>query len=361
LGEYDALPKGEYSYEYDEWNPKTKKNDKIPAKVGMVDLQWGMPYFAQWRVDFLVRKDTAKNDLRTRQMLIPEGDGKWRFAKLEQGLAHKQNEQVVVRGLPGQYPSWFHNDAAKTGRVSPLEENYAVIVYPYDRGRETPLDAVTFMDLFREIIGKGPCEYILTAQANVDEGLAACPSTYEIESYDKMGQVVKRRAKVEELLNRTYKFLHSCHNRLTQYQQCKQRTQTLLKAYGSKNADKAKQINNKLRSIIERIPEPLKPLAELEAEWKPAFDAYRATLNSDEPAAKATRAELGEKIRQMGGKSEGMLMSGARKYLKQLRTQAGVEGALHPDFLETATQIRAIVTESLKGPIAHEMMNADMR
>ena len=69
-------------------------------------------------------------------------------------------------------PSWFsgsewrlHLETSRqhmmTHKQVPVPEHLLAINYPRDRVRETPLDALTLVDVMRQSLAAGPCEYIL--------------------------------------------------------------------------------------------------------------------------------------------------------------------------------------------------------
>ena len=114
-------------------------------------------------------------------------------AGARQGLA---SESLPIPTLPAagdtpysdvyyhpRVPSWFtgnqwrlHLETRRqlmlTHQVVPWPEQLLAINYPRDRVRETPLDALTLVDIMRQSLGTGPCEYILDL-----EGLNCTRST----------------------------------------------------------------------------------------------------------------------------------------------------------------------------------------
>ena len=64
------------------------------------------------------------------------------------------------------------------------------MIYPVNRVNETPLEAFTVVDLVRNTLGVGPCEYILDLEGNRLEykGRATCSSRDTLTAIYKEGQ-----------------------------------------------------------------------------------------------------------------------------------------------------------------------------
>jgi hypothetical protein len=60
--------------------------------------------------------------------------------------------------------SWFLDGQAPSPPTSLPQGERGVVVYPIDRDRQTPLDVFTPMDVLRNTLGVGPCQYILQTE-----------------------------------------------------------------------------------------------------------------------------------------------------------------------------------------------------
>ena len=69
--------------------------------------------------------------------------------------------------------------------------------------QQTPLDAYTVVDVMRNTLGVGPCEYILDLEGQKAEykGRATCSVRDELGAIYGKGQQKQQRAKVEKVLD----------------------------------------------------------------------------------------------------------------------------------------------------------------
>lgn len=119
-----------------------------------VTLDWRPPFEAMWRADF------------------PRSDG---LAK-SWGVASPDTSEDALAGRPDRdCPCWFDGDRLEVRSAPPditarPSQAYAgkILVYPIDRGRATPLTAFCPVDVLRNTLGVGPCQYVLET-----EGLAS--------------------------------------------------------------------------------------------------------------------------------------------------------------------------------------------
>src|SRR5207249_7940490 len=76
----------------------------------------------------------------------------------------------------GYHSCWSDSEHQVT--LMPLRRQYGAPVhfYPLNRVAETPLEAVTVVDLARSCLGTGPCEYLLDLEGHKDryQGRATC-------------------------------------------------------------------------------------------------------------------------------------------------------------------------------------------
>ena len=108
-----------------------RANEDLPAG-------WKKPFEARWRGDVRLARRTDS----------------WEFES-------RRREKCVVPPF-GQivWPFWFDRDQAMIRPVAPDYLGVALI-YPLERRSSTPLAVFTPVDILRETLGTGPCEYIL--------------------------------------------------------------------------------------------------------------------------------------------------------------------------------------------------------
>ena len=113
-----------------------------PSADRDIALGWKRPYAAKWRANFCCQRRNDSWDFEDRKTTA------WMYLY-----------QEIV------WPCWFdgENGLVRLSRrfldvKGPME---FVLVYPADRKKETPLAVFTPVDIVRNTLGVGPCEYVL--------------------------------------------------------------------------------------------------------------------------------------------------------------------------------------------------------
>ena len=127
------------------WHARRMTDQKVaPTSSGQASaelaLEWQAPMPARWRADFVAAGgasiSTTFADAETAES--PRADGRCRF---DAGRA-----LVRMTDTPG----------AMAPRL--------IVVYPVERTRTTPLTAFCLVDILRNALGVGPCQYVLDAE-----------------------------------------------------------------------------------------------------------------------------------------------------------------------------------------------------
>ena len=317
-------------------------------------LDWQMPFPAQWRVDFVTDKEDARL-IRSREMSAPYPypvkEGKcqgYRFIKPSYVWDWGGGKNTEMSGTPDKYPSWV--DFEGRGFVQPAGASYAVIVYPFDRGRGTPLEALTLTDLVRETLGVGPCQYILDADRRIAQtpGIFTCGGTDMLKKLE--GRMSQHKAEAEKQINDMLIFVTAYRRRVDQYLAFKRDLVAYLDAQEKQHPDK-KPLIGKIRSLAEGIPSQVPQdfpqiVEQVNAE-------YRATLNSDDQAAKKKREELHRRYTAAGGAQDGIVAT-SHQVARLLRYQAGMTLTADPAAAEIAVEVRKRASAVLQNPVYHE-------
>jgi hypothetical protein len=163
----------------------------------VVELPWSRPFESKWRINFLGKEDGWSKDMFARSLsnnvLFREDPARW------EGDVPK----VSLQGLWPYfiYPFWVNKEKAFVALYADMNErkdaekrNNAekaaakkenrefkpvypkniferVVIYPLDRHKETPPSELTLVDVVRDTLGQGPCEYVLDL-----EGVKGRPS-----------------------------------------------------------------------------------------------------------------------------------------------------------------------------------------
>jgi hypothetical protein len=346
-----------------------------PTLKGVRALGWTMPYPAQWRVDFAPKKGGMA---RSSEMVAPypvKGTGsvmksprdvEWKFIKpkyrwLSDGekaedRARRFEAAQAFRKTGGEeLPAsvgtcWV--DEKGNGFIRPKNEEYAVVAYPLDRGRGTPLTAFTVTDLVRTTLGVGPCEYILDVKGQrlATPGIYTCAGTALLKKIMVYYDEAKHKAEIDKVFNDMLIFVRHYRGRIEEYIAFRKEMLVYLKQQKAAHPEletfcsDMERITSGLPSRIEKdVPDRVARLA----------DEFRATLASQDEAAKKARERINADIRGAGGYQDG-IVNGCHKTLKMLRYLAGIEATCNSKAVGMAQEIRLRARKILRNPVAHE-------
>ncbi len=134
------------------WHARPLTEHKPGAELA---LDWTPPSPARWRADF------AAADGMARSFYFADSD----TAKTDTPCCFAMNRPVVRIG-----------DAPGTA------SSRLIVVYPIERTRTTPLNVFCLVDIMRNALGVGPCQYVLDAEKlGTGETLTPEPVTHWIE------------------------------------------------------------------------------------------------------------------------------------------------------------------------------------
>src|SRR5207248_7609761 len=127
----------------------------------IIPLDWKPPMPAIWRVDW--RRDDQLADSWEMLLQRPSGDFiKQRLVGSVDTLPETRRRWNTVLGTFA-YPCWIGSDGRASLQPLKSKVHFAgpAVIYPLGRANATPLDAFTVVDIVRDTLGVGPCEYIL--------------------------------------------------------------------------------------------------------------------------------------------------------------------------------------------------------
>jgi hypothetical protein len=342
-----------------------KKNDA--QKV--IPLDWKMPFVAQWRVDFCRPNDLVDGW----DMLLQHKKGQdyikpaWFGGPAEEvNDATRRRFTEVLGFFP--YPCW--SDPERRGYVQPLEVTTRTkflsvltyegptVLYPLNRLKETPPEVFTVIDVARNALGMGPCEYILDLENQKQEykGLATCNTREALIKIYEKGEQKKKRAEIEKLLDDDLAFVTHIRGRITHYIDFAHRIREFLAARKKEQPELAELIGE-----LEKIAEEMDArFAEREERIKtPAHvakmneDFRKEVLDDDGPDALERCKKYAEALVRIGGHQD-KLVSECRWVARTLRQRAGLLMAMDPRLDAVATEIRTRAQETLRNPSWHE-------
>lgn len=343
------------------------------AQVGkVVPLSWSMPYTAQWRVDF-----SRPNGLVDSwdMLLQPKKGAEYIKPAWFGGPAEKVNDATrrrfteVLGFFP--YPAW--TDHEKRGFLQPLdlktrtkfveELKYQgpALVYPFNRLTETPPDQFTMVDVARNALGVGPCQYILDLEGQKSEykGVATCNAQDALIAIYEKGLQKKQRADVEKNLADALIFVTHIRGRITNYVEFGKKTRSYLaeqKQAHPEIKDQIAELEKIAQEIELRFAEREERIGSVALVAKMNDDFRKNVLDAEGPDAVAKCKKYTDELVRIGGNQD-KLVSECRWVVRTLRQRAGLMVALDPRLAAIAAELRTRTQAVLRNPSNHERPN----
>ena len=336
---------------------------KLAAAGKTVKLDWKMPFPAQWRVDF-----TRTNGLTDSwEMLLANADGKeggylkptWLGAGAERVDVTRRCWNTVLGSY--FYPCW--SDLQGQGYLQPLKSRALqmqgpLVIYPINRVDKTPLGTFTVVDVMRNTLGVGPCEYILDLENQRGEyrGRATCSVRDTLRGIYSRNQQKALRTDVNRTLDEGLAFVKHIRGRITRYVEFGHH----LRDYLAKQKQTHPELADPLKEL-EKILDELDARVAARAD-KIQTPAYVAAMNEDfrKNVLGDTGPEALEKCKKYTaalvviGDNQDELSGECRWVVKAVRQKAGLLVAVDPRMALIGAEIRARTQEALRHPANHE-------
>jgi hypothetical protein len=327
----------------------------------ILPLDWRMPYPAHWRVDY-----TRNNGLTDSwDMLLQTEKGKdylkpsWLGSGEQRLGADRGRWNTVLDWFP--YPCW--SDPEGRGFVQPLKHKALqfagpMVVYPINRVKQTPLDTYTVMDVMRNSLGVGPCQYILDLEGQKSEykGRATCSCRDELARIYGKKEQKQKREEVEKILDDGLIFVKHIRGRITRYVEFGHKMREYLAAQKKAHPEMADFINemDKIAQEIDaRVAARAKEIKTPDHVAAMNEEFRKNVLGDDGPDALAKSKKYAEALVVIGGEQDEL--SGECRYVvRALRQKAGILLATNPRAAPVAAEIRARTQEALRNPANHE-------
>ena len=325
----------------------------------VVRLDWTAPFPAQWRTDW--RRDDGLTD--SWEMLIEKPDGS--FAKHSVfgnpgNIPASRKRWTTVLGR-FSYPCWI--DKNGRGFLQPLKTPVLrfrgpALVYPMNRTRATGLETFTVVDIMRNTLGVGPCEYVLDVegQRSAYKGRATCSVRDTLDPIYTKAQQKERRAEIEKVLVDLMLFIRHIRDRIEAYRTFghealsylaeQKRSQPALAACMAELETLARVIDKRIAARADKITTPEQVARTVET--------FRQTvLDNQGDDALAKCKQFTAAWVQVGGNQD-ELAGECRWAVKVLRQKAGLLMATDPQMAEVAKEIRQRSRTVLRNPAGHE-------
>jgi hypothetical protein len=282
-----------------------------------------------------------------------------------------------------EYPCWSDRDG--NGFLQPLAHPRAtfdgpVVLYPLSRLAQTPVTAYTAVDVVRNTLGVGPCQYILDIEGQKQEhvGRATCHVRALLNEVYGSGRQHAKRKEIENYLQDALDFVTHIRNRvlayvafgheLRKYLAEERRAHPELKAELDDLDGLTQEIDERVEPRMQKILEQptLKRVAALlpDPRAEPTPPALAAQLNRDFVAhglldydgpdwAARLKKEYTDPLTALGGQQDEMVGE-CRWVVKALRQKAAILMATDPRMAGIAAEIRARTQKMLRGGAAYE-------
>jgi hypothetical protein len=337
-------------------------HELTPADTGkVVNLDWKMPFRAQWRVDF-----TRPGDMTDSWEMLLQDKGYVSYMKPsylgreEEVITANRERWNTVLGT-FSYPAW--SDQEGRGYLQPIKSKKLqftgpTLIYPLHRVKETPLDAFTVVDVMRNTLGVGPCEHILDLQSHKDEyrGMATCGVRDTLNPIYANKEQKSQRAHINKTLDDGLIFVKHIRSRINDYIAFGKKMRTYLAEQKKARPESAEfiaemdkltaEIDSRVAVRVEKIKTP-EHVAKLMAEFRKNVLDYEGP--DAEKRCKAFTYALWEV-----GDNQDELSGELRLAVRTLRQRAAIAVALDPRVAPIATEIRARTQEVLRNPAWHE-------
>jgi hypothetical protein len=319
-------------------------------------IDWKLPYRAQWRADF-----ASEDAVGSFTLLLQDGKSGDYIKPSFTGDVHSGGAPEKVgadRVQKGYFPTWSDRDGNVT--VMPLSRTMQapVTFYPLNRTADTPSDVFTVVDIARNCLGSGPCDYILDLEGHKDQykGRATCGVRHILNDIYSKNQQKQRHDDVEKCLKDGLIFVTHIRSRVAEYLEFGRKLREYFvgqkKAHPELEAPLAEL--GKILDQMDRHQAERGPKIKTPDEVAAMNDEFRKNVLDREGAESvdACRKYTAALVEIGGNQDE--LVAECRGVVKALRQRAGLVLTMNPKMAEVAAEVRSRTQEVLRNPAWHE-------
>ncbi len=325
----------------------------------VVPLDWKAPFPAQWRTDW--RRSDALTD--SWEMLSERPDGQFAkngiFGGPDTIPADRKRWTTVLGEF--RYPCWI--DKRGQGWFQPLNRpalhfEGPALIYPLSRTRATGLNDFTVIDILRDTLGIGPCEYVLDVEGQQSQykGRATCSVRDTLNPIYSEHLQKQRRAEIEKTLQDLMIFIRHIRGRIEGYVTFGHETLAYLAEQKNAHPELAKSLGEleKAAQTIDARFEARRNKIKTPEDVAKLVEEFRGTVLDYEGAdALAKCKQFTEAWVDVGGNQD-ELVGECRWAVKMLRQKAGLLMATDPRVTEVARELRRRTQLVLRNPAIHE-------
>jgi hypothetical protein len=308
----------------DLWHERT-----IAAKEegAAVTLDWKPPFPAKWRAD-----------------LLGGAVQSWYF----------RDPDNAGEALPGakqpDHPCCFEAGRAVVhwpkGLPTTPGHEASLLVYAMDRNQATPLTAFCPIDILRNTLGVGPCQYILQTEGLASDTNPTPDSVMTfVEKQFKQKKQKKAATEIRELLGQMVEHVGQADARLERYRRFAAEARTLCEAAGAGKPLPAGSVN--LAAIAGQLEQTAvrATSAHHPARAKQLADATAALTGKDNALGEVEA--LGEELRLLGA-AQDRALANCRMAARWLKQSAAMMIEDEPHSTETAKKVQTLAEQMLQ-------------
>lgn len=324
----------------------------------ILPLAWKMPYPAAWRVDWS-RQDRLTGSW---EMLIQRSADQFDKPDLIGGSRRhgRLRRWTTVLGR-FDYPCWV--DLTGRGNLQalkgkPVRFQGPALVYPIGRVKQTPLDRLAVVDVVRQTLGVGPCEYILDVegQGAAMKGRATCATRDLLGGIYERRQQKQKRPEIEQALDDVLTFVTHIRGRIEDYRTFGGELLVYLDGQKKARPELIEFIADmqRLTGRIEANVQKRRPQIQSVAYVADLTDKFRRTLLDYQGDDALKKCQAITQAIVIVGANQDELVGESRMAVKNLRQAAGLAMAIDPRTAEVAQEIRRRTQKVLRKPATYE-------
>jgi len=306
-------------------------SDKDVKKNIMLD--WKPPFPAKWRADFVMRDELAES---------------WNF--------RDGRESESAQGASGEAANccWFDENRSfvrvpeeQDKGAGSMNFHRSVIVYPIDRDRTTPLTVFCPIDIMRNTLGIGPCQYILEKEGL---GEADHPTPDQVTHWvERLFRRKKEKQNAEEIkarLKQMVTHIRHARERIDQYgyfgREIRKLSEKVMPSKAmSDNFAKLIRIADGMKKKVEKKSNTTKPSEKAAA----SAEIIIAFIGKDNAAAEIQAPVV--EIRALGA-AQDRLLSQCRMAVRRINLQASLVAAGDPRTVDFAGKVQELAEQMLR-------------
>jgi hypothetical protein len=273
------------------WHSKTLEQTSFVDRD--IATGWKKPFPARWRGDCRLAGRTDSFEFesqRTQRGIPPFGNVVW--------------------------PFWFQRDEA-TIRLINKDYLGVAVIYPLERVGGTPLAVYTPVDMLRETLGAGPCEYILDREgigtrnpggSRTLVSTGVCNTTGVMHHIFEAGLEYREKKLVQDLADDVLAFNVTVRLRLEEYRTCARQMMELCRQ-ANKNTPAIKLASDRVEALQKRLDQLFKeklPAMKTPEQGAALVQKVKDLTREEDPENLGQYVVLGAQLRGLAGTQDSL-------------------------------------------------------